>query len=309
MMGTTENRGAAETAPGTTERHWRSHSMSTISIPTDPRKYVLASSSDYLRPQPESVFWQRVAIPGAEGCWIWFGAFDATHGYGAASDSRPHRITYEMANGRIPDGLMVRHKCNVRLCVNPSHLEAGTCQDNANDRLAARRTRDTISLQDEIAMMAHLVAGLRELFPKPNEIGESFVAAIDDYGWPLPISIERQFFERDGDCMKWLGTKRSTDGRAIVLQEYVTRIIHRRLSGNDIDHRFWRTCDIPSCINPDHWVSERLAPHVCNQGHQMSQLSTGRWTCNVCTRDRHRRANNIDPSKYRNRKSKKEAER
>lgn len=39
MMGTTENRGAAETAPGTTERHWRSHSMSTIRIPLGSRKY------------------------------------------------------------------------------------------------------------------------------------------------------------------------------------------------------------------------------------------------------------------------------
>src|SRR5206468_8690555 len=45
-----------------------------------------------------------------------------------------HRYTYSNYNGEIPDGLIVRHKCDNDLCVNPNHLELGTHQDNANDK-------------------------------------------------------------------------------------------------------------------------------------------------------------------------------
>jgi hypothetical protein len=45
-----------------------------------------------------------------------------------------HRISYIKNFGRIPDGLMVLHKCDNRKCVNPSHLYAGSSSDNAHDR-------------------------------------------------------------------------------------------------------------------------------------------------------------------------------
>lgn len=37
------------------------------------------------------------------------------------------------------DGLDVRHKCDRPGCINPSHLELGTRQDNVNDMLARNR--------------------------------------------------------------------------------------------------------------------------------------------------------------------------
>ncbi|WND36947.1 HNH endonuclease signature motif containing protein [Streptomyces sp. BB1-1-1] len=37
---------------------------------------------------------------------------------------RAHRYAYEQANGPIPDGLEVDHKCRRRDCVNERHLEA-----------------------------------------------------------------------------------------------------------------------------------------------------------------------------------------
>ena len=37
-------------------------------------------------------------------------------------------------NGPIPEGLLVRHKCDNRLCTNLDHLELGTIQDNVQDR-------------------------------------------------------------------------------------------------------------------------------------------------------------------------------
>lgn len=37
-------------------------------------------------------------------------------------------------NGPIPDGLLILHKCDIRQCVNPSHLFLGTYQDNMDDK-------------------------------------------------------------------------------------------------------------------------------------------------------------------------------
>lgn len=45
-----------------------------------------------------------------------------------------HRIAYELANGSVPAGLIVRHTCDVPRCIEPSHLLVGTHADNAADR-------------------------------------------------------------------------------------------------------------------------------------------------------------------------------
>lgn len=48
---------------------------------------------------------------------------------------RLHRFVYEVIKGKIPDELYVLHKCTNRGCCNPNHLEVGTAQDNADDRV------------------------------------------------------------------------------------------------------------------------------------------------------------------------------
>src|SRR5699024_7924734 len=46
------------------------------------------------------------------------------------------RMSYEIENGAIPEGLMVCHRCGNRRCVRPDHLYAGTAKDNVRDMIA-----------------------------------------------------------------------------------------------------------------------------------------------------------------------------
>lgn len=54
-----------------------------------------------------------------------------------------HRHAYEQEYGPIPDGLIVRHECDVRACIEPQHLRLGTHKQNAMDRVARGRQGDT----------------------------------------------------------------------------------------------------------------------------------------------------------------------
>lgn len=67
------------------------------------------------------------------GCHIWV-AGSNSGGYGSFQiNGKPfgaHRFSWHLSNGRIPEGKVVRHRCDVKACVNPMHLELGTRSDN-----------------------------------------------------------------------------------------------------------------------------------------------------------------------------------
>lgn len=87
-------------------------------------------------------FWEHVEKTDA--CWNWTGCVDVK-GYGSISTSRgsrplqAHRVSYQIANGPIPDGMMVLHRCDNPRCVNPSHLFLGTAADNTHDMMSKER--------------------------------------------------------------------------------------------------------------------------------------------------------------------------
>lgn len=89
-------------------------------------------------------FWDKV-IKGPE-CWEWE-ASRSKAGYGQLQvrsiSPRPllaHRVSWILANGEIPNGLFVLHKCDNPACVRPSHLFLGTQRDNNTDRQRKGRT-------------------------------------------------------------------------------------------------------------------------------------------------------------------------
>ena len=67
-----------------------------------------------------------------DDCILW--ARSTKNGYGQWKSGRyVHRDVYEAVKGPIPKGFLVRHTCDVRLCVNPDHLVLGTKRDNILD--------------------------------------------------------------------------------------------------------------------------------------------------------------------------------
>jgi hypothetical protein len=78
----------------------------------------------------------KVAID-ENGCWRWTG-FISHKGYGrfrfASNVGHAHRFAYVALVGPIGDGLEIDHRCRVRDCVNPEHLEAVTHAENLKRR-------------------------------------------------------------------------------------------------------------------------------------------------------------------------------
>jgi len=85
-------------------------------------------------------FWSKVDKSG--DCWIWTGARDGK-GYGMfwfrGRAHRAHRVAWALSHGELTNGLQALHHCDNPPCVRPSHLFAGTNDDNMADKHAKGR--------------------------------------------------------------------------------------------------------------------------------------------------------------------------
>lgn len=79
------------------------------------------------------------------GCWLWVG-YVRPDGYPQLNrNTRAHRWVYEMWKGSISTGAQLDHLCRVPKCVNPSHLEPVTKDENnrRGNSPSAQRGRQT----------------------------------------------------------------------------------------------------------------------------------------------------------------------
>jgi hypothetical protein len=114
-------------------------------------------------------------------CIDWKGCID-NEGYGRIGiqrrSVRAHRWVWEQSYGQVPSGLVVRHACDNRKCVNLEHLLLGTPGDNNNDRDSRQRQargeksrKSSLTEIQVIGLMARLLTGTDTQAAIARELG------------------------------------------------------------------------------------------------------------------------------------------
>lgn len=125
-------------------------------------------------------FWNRVNRGGTEECWLWTG-LKTEFGYGRfpafGRIEKAHRVAWEIANGQIPIGKVVCHRCDVTTCVNARHLFLGSKAQNSADMVAKRRQAFGTRVKSS-KLTPEIVAAFRERKTKHSEEAKRYGVSV-----------------------------------------------------------------------------------------------------------------------------------
>jgi hypothetical protein len=86
----------------------------------------------------------KVAARGPDDCWLWTGSVTRNghpQEYFAGRNWSAARLVWTLLRGEVPDGMLVRHVCPSRLCVNPRHLALATVAESVRAMVKTRKPR------------------------------------------------------------------------------------------------------------------------------------------------------------------------
>jgi len=145
---------------------------------------ICGDTSRQLKASIETIEQNSIPEPNS-GCWLWTG-YATGAGYGATRRAGKwvlaHRLSYELYKSDIDAGIVVRHRCDNSICVNPDHLEIGSAGDNVRDSVrrgrisrGERRPAAKLTAAQVIAIRAQHAEGI------PNRvIAEMFGVSADN---------------------------------------------------------------------------------------------------------------------------------
>lgn len=103
-----------------------------------------------------------------------YGSF-GLHDNGKGISYRAHRFAWMLANGQIPEGMVIMHNCDVPLCVNPAHLSCGTQFENCQD--VVKRGRSNLGERHGCAKLTERdVMAIRQSDKPDRELAKQYDA-------------------------------------------------------------------------------------------------------------------------------------
>jgi hypothetical protein len=151
-------------------------------------------------------------IDDPDDCWVWTKCCsESGHGrisvgpFKARRMERAHRVSYRLFVGDIPEGEVVRHRCDNPPCCNPRHLVLGSQRENVDDMVKRHRHRSGFAkLEPDQVVDIRERAALGEPPPQiADAMGIALISAqriirretwatAEDMTWlfPCPVSLE-----------------------------------------------------------------------------------------------------------------------
>lgn len=106
-------------------------------------------------------FWDKVSPCPMSGCWLWFGSDN--RGYGMSwRDGKhvyAHRMALEAESGPMGRDVEVDHRCMIKCCVNPAHLELVSHTENMRRANLAHPKRQENAARANVANRTHCKHG------------------------------------------------------------------------------------------------------------------------------------------------------